>query len=67
MIEKQIQITFKAYPAHHWPPTLSKAQRKFHEHARCRGFTPEEIRIFKRLGHWKGGQYTEKAPTYVQS
>lgn len=58
---QQAQLGFKSYAPSQWPPSLSKGQKKFHEHTRCRGFTEEEVRFFKYLDRWKGGQYVEKA------
>lgn len=55
----QTQVHFKAFQPNQWPVTLSKAQRKFHEHTRCRGFTEEEVRFFKVHGRWVNGQVAE--------
>ncbi len=53
------QPTYRRFQPHEWP-ALSKAQLDMHEHTRCRGFTPEEIAIFKARGKWIKGQYVER-------
>ncbi len=45
--EKSQVLGFKAYQPRQWPPHLSKMQKKFHEHTRCRGFTPDELARIK--------------------
>lgn len=51
-------VSFKALAPDEWP-AMSKTVRKFHEHTRCRGFTPEEIRFFKSKDKWKHGAFVD--------
>lgn len=60
--EKNQVLGFKTLRADDWGTGLAKHQKKFHEHTRRRGFTPEEIAIFKSRGRWKNGEYVETVP-----
>ncbi len=59
--EKQQTFASKGYAPHQWP-AMSKAVRKWHEHTRCRGFTPDEIVRLKAYGLLEAQRAEKKGP-----
>ncbi len=59
--EKNVQLGFKSYAPHQWP-ALSKSVRKWHEHTRCRGFTPDELQRLKAFGLLEEKRAEKKGP-----
>lgn len=62
--DKPVQISFKKLAPDEWPISMSKCQKKFHEHERCQGLHEHEVRRFKERGEWAKGQFKPKINDY---